>query len=340
MNTKQLIKQKVKIFLSLLLAGLLISLSSCKKSETTYNGKIGVLFPKEVHSSRWDNELVSVTKALEEKGFQVFPYSVENTNEMINYLEKFEKDGIDVLVIATVNTLSAKIATALENLYAKKTYIICYDRMQQNTDAVDVFITASSYLIGGVQADALMNLPKGSTIEIVGGDALDKNARELYEGLWSKIGIKIHSGEWTIPSGKTTFEQIALDTWSKSAAAKRFRDILDTYYKKGVFPDAVVAANDRIAQGIISVLEEMKVENYPIITGQDNIASSRELIKAGKQTMSVNKNPEKYIETAVATVVNAVNNKPIESSALVSNGAKQVPTIHIDATPVYAADIQ
>ena len=345
MENKQPIRQKVKLFLSLVLAGLLCSLSSCKKTESaSFDGKVGVLFPSEIYSARWEDERVSLTKALEEKGFQVYSYPIKSTGEVVSYLEEFEKEGLNALIIASVNTLSAKIATALEALHAKKTYIVCYDRLQQNTDAVDLFISASSYRAGEILADALFvqQLPKSSTVEIIGGDALDKNAKEIYDGIWSKISLKIHSGEWKVPSGKTSFELTALDAWSKDVAAKRFIDILDTYYKKGELPDAIITASDVIAQGIVSVLDEMNiaVEKYPLITGQDNTTESRELVKAGKQTMTINKNPEKYIEATVAAIENVVENNAVESSTLVNNGAKQVPVIQIEVTPVYKPDIQ
>ena len=93
-------------------------------------------------------------------------------------------------------------------------------------------------------------------------------------------------------------------------------------------PDAVIAANDQLAEGALKALNEAGVEPLPFISGQDAEADACRRVIAGTQAMTVYKPIEAIASKTAEIAMQIINEQKIPKTFLsVNNGRKQVPSI-------------
>ena len=94
-----------------------------------------------------------------------------------------------------------------------------------------------------------------------------------------------------VPSGKTTFEQVATPNWSTDTALENMQNTLASYYSDGTVLDVALCSNDSTALGVAkAITSDYAGSNKPIVTGQDgDIANLRNIVDE-IQTMTVYKN--------------------------------------------------
>ena len=115
----------------------------------------------------------------------------------------------------------------------------------------------------------------------------------FYGGAYEYLKPYIDKGQLVVPSGQTDFRAVATDNWSMENAQRRMTDILQKYYADGKSLNVVIASNDDLAQGLINAEEAVGYKGAPtILTGQDAGANGVANIKAGKQTMTIYKDPD------------------------------------------------
>ena len=95
-------------------------------------------------------------------------------------------------------------------------------------------------------------------------------------------------------------------------------------YEAGECPDMILAATDNQAQAVIEVLEEARITDMPVITGQDNSAMAQANIKSGKQAMTIDKNLKDMANNTAMIINSLISNSPIHSSQSISN----IPVIY------------
>ncbi|MGN0893702.1 MAG: substrate-binding domain-containing protein, partial [Succinivibrio sp.] len=99
-----------------------------------------------------------------------------------------------------------------------------------------------------------------------------------------------------IKSEQTTLEDTGIDSWSGELANKRMNDLIDKvgYGPDGEKLDAVLTANDSIADGVIFALKRRGYtsDNMPVITGCDSTPNALDHIKNGEQGMTIYKSKE------------------------------------------------
>ena len=166
-----------------------------------------------------------------------------------------------------------------------------------NTDAVSYYVSFDNYTVGVLQAsyviDALdlENAEGPFTIEFTAGDPADNNAGYFFSGAYDTLSEYIESGKLIIPSGKTSFEQVATESWATDKALENFQNTLASYYSDGTQLDVALCSNDSTALGVAqAITSDYAGDNVPIVTGQDgDIANLRNVVD-GIHTMTVYKN--------------------------------------------------
>ena len=114
-----------------------------------------------------------------------------------------------------------------------------------NTDAVSYYVSFDNYTVGTLQGtfvkEALdLDSAEGPfNIEFTAGDPADNNAGYFFNGAFDVLKPYIESGKLNVPSGQTTFEQVATPTWASEKALDRFQNILASYYSDGTVLDVV-----------------------------------------------------------------------------------------------------
>lgn len=288
----------MKKLITLLLAVVMVfSFSSFVFAEPAEGEELMVGIAMPTNSlERWNRDGQYLKEQFEAAGYQAsLKYSDNDTNQQNNDIQTMIADGVDLLIIAAIDgdTLSQTLADAKELGIP----VIAYDRLIMNTDAVSYYVSFDNYTVGVLQgtfvkeALDLDNAEGPFTIEFTAGDPADNNAGYFFNGAFDTLSPYIESGKLVIPSGKTTFEQVATEAWATDKALENFQNTLASYYSDGTQLDVALCSNDSTALGVAqAITSDYAGSNTPIVTGQDgDIANLRNIVD-GIQTMTVYKN--------------------------------------------------
>lgn len=188
--------------------------------------------------------------------------------------EQFEqaiKDGADVIVLNPVD------ATAAAELVAEHPEIpvIAYDRF---VEGAAHYVSVDPSVTGRIMAESMVAAAgKKARVLVVNGARSDQNA------------VAIAQASTTVfeANGMKVLAKVDPSTWSKKGA-KQF--VLENRDRLGDV-DAIFAANDTQAEGVVEALRELKVaaKDWPFITGQDAQMSAVRRVITGQQGMTVYK---------------------------------------------------
>ena len=324
-------------------AVLIFSLFSCSKDDdnTPVKEKVAVMLPSASITPRWADDAEYLQNALEFYGYEVVLYTAENTAEgaveQVEQLRQAIADGISNFVITAIDFALINESGILEA--NQKCNFICHDRIIMNNAGVDFFSSCNQSKIGLMQAQFLLQNFRASgkpsmTIELFAGPLSDGNALLYYEGAYELLQPYIDNGSLIIKSGKMTYNEVALPSWTTEAAESEMASRLLSY-EAGKAPDMVLAANDNTAEGIISaILDHGFTGQFPVVTGQDNNSTARENIANGRQGMTIDKEIEEMAYNTAMIVNSFISGNPAKSLNLVDNGLKEVPTIYSSLTLV------
>lgn len=280
-----------------------------------------------LQEERWQKDADLFTKRAEELGAVVeVKYSGENANLQISQAENLIIQGVKVLVVVPYDAATAGVI--VDKAHAAGVKVIAYDRMISNSD-VDLFITFDSRMLGKLQAETIIaEVPQGK-YAYVGGSSTDNNAALLKEGSMKVLAPYISNGSITLVSD--TFNL----NWSPEEAYKTIK----TYLASGKKLDAVIAANDGTAGGVIRALEEYGLAGKVPVSGQDaDVAASRRVV-AGTQTMTIYKSLSELANKAAEQAVLLAQGKSVSVNGSLNNGKIDVPSYFLDPVVVTKKNI-
>ena len=307
----------MKKFLALMLSLMMVlSLAACSGGSSTSSGSggtssapsggagtssgsstktVGIAMPTK-SLERWNRDGDYLKAQFEAAGYNAqLKYSDNDTNQQNNDIQAMIADGVDLLIIAAIDGDS--LSQTLADAKSAGIPVISYDRLIMNTDAVSYYVSFDNYTVGVLQGTFVkeaLNLDSASgpfNIEFTAGDPADNNAGYFFNGAFDTLKPYIDSGKLVIPSGKTTFEQVATPSWSTDTALENMQNTLASYYSGGTILDVALCSNDSTALGVAqAITSDYAGGNSPIVTGQDgDIANLRNIVD-GIQTMTVYKN--------------------------------------------------
>lgn len=291
---------------------LLLLLHSCNSNKKV---KIGFLLPN-LTDSRYPKDRDFFVEKITEAGGVVEVGDAHNDpNQQEDQARNMIKDGVKVIVIAAVNQNLA--ASIVRMSHDKGVKVIAYERLIQNCD-LDYFVTFDHYLVGKQQASyAVQRKPEGNYV-LLGGDKGDKNAELIKKGQMDIIAPLVKSGKIKI------LFNVFVEDWSPESAHNDIQEVLNLSGEK---VDAVLTANDGMAGGIISTLENQQ-PGYPvIITGLDADIEACRRIKEGKQSMTVYKPFKNEAQIAADLAMELAKGEKINSTNQTTwNGMVNVET--------------
>ena len=322
--------------------------------------KIGIAMPTK-SLERWNRDGSYLEEQFKSQGYEVaLTYSDNKIDQQVKDIEGLIADDVDLLVIAAIDgeSLSQVLATAKD----EDIPVISYDRLIKNTDAVSYYVSFDNYTVGKLQGEFVKEQLKLDTeagpfnIEFTAGDPADNNAGFFFNGAFDVLKPYIDEGKLVVPSGQTSFDQVATKSWATDAAMNRFQNILASNYSGDTKLDVALCSNDSTALGVTQAIEaDYAGDNTVIITGQDGDEANLKNIVDGKQTMTVYK---AVANLAVATVDLGIsilngetpNESLIESSGWnftctydttsYNNGKADIPSYLLDPTVVTKDNIQ
>jgi D-xylose ABC transporter substrate-binding protein len=232
------------------------------------------------------------------------------------------EEGVDVLVVVPHNAEEA--AKIVELAHENNVKVISYDRLITKSD-LDYYISFDNEKVGVLQATEIVkNISKGK-FAYIGGAETDNNAILFRKGAMSVLQPLIDKGDITLIADQYT------DEWKPENAEKNMKEALK---KSNNQVDAVVAANDGTAGGVISALGSVGLAGKVPVSGQDAELNGIKRIVEGTQTMTVYK-PINVIATQAAEMAFKVaKGEELETSTVINNNKIDVPTILLEPTAV------
>ena len=256
---------------------------------------VGISMPTK-SLERWNRDGTYLKEQFEAAGYAVeLTYSDNDAVQQNNDIANMIADGVDLLIITAID--SATLSQTLADAADAGIPVIAYDRLIENAD-VAYYVSFDNYTVGVLQAQYVINAldlenagDKTFNIEFTAGDPADTNAGYFFNGAFDTLKPFIDAGTLLIPSGKTTFEQVATPAWSTDTALENFQNTLASYYGDGTVLDIALCSNDSTAAGVAqAIVSDYAGENQPIVTGQDGDIGNLHNIVDGLQTMTVYKN--------------------------------------------------
>jgi D-xylose transport system substrate-binding protein len=269
-------------------AALVTGLAGCSNSSPSTasnptsapaNLKVGVLLPDTASSPRW----VSADPTELKKQCTAYKLTclIDNANGSATTQESQAQAlinaGVGVLLVVNLDSGSGK---AIESLAQQHNVVtIDYDRLTSGGTA-SYYVSYNNVKVGEDQGTALTQCPqvKGrSTVNYVDidGAATDNNAAQFAQGYNSVLSKQ--------PGWKELADQSG--NWDAATAQTVFTTML------GQHPDinAVMVANDTMAQSVINVLKSQGLAGKVAVSGQDATAGGLDNVMSGTQCFTIYK---------------------------------------------------
>ncbi len=179
--------------------------------------------------------------------------------------------------------------------------------------------------IGELQAQYLLDrAPKGNYV-LIGGSPTDNNATLLHDGQMNVLKPAVARGDIKIIADLPSKE------WLPKEAMNNMENALTQANNK---VQAVVAANDGTAGGVVQALEEQKLAGKVLVSGQDADLAALQRIVQGTQTMTIYKPIKPLADAAAEAAVKLARGEKVATTTTINNGKKDVPAILLEPIAV------
>ncbi|MBT2704331.1 D-xylose ABC transporter substrate-binding protein [Chryseobacterium sp. ISL-80] len=314
------------IFLLILLAaceeGVTPKLKENKEPEyesvvTDFDKKLKIGFSMDtLEEERWPRDRDFFKEAVESLGAEVVIREAKGDDTLqIVQAETLISEGVDLLVIVPHN--AEAVATIVNKAHSSGIKVISYDRLVKNS-SVDLYISFDNELVGELQAQAITKLvPKGKYVYI-GGANTDNNAHLLKKGVFNVLQPFIDRGDIQVVYDQWT------ENWTPENAFANMEAALEINNNE---IDAVIAANDATAGGVIKALEAQGLEGEIPVAGQDADLAAAQHIVQGTQTMTIYKPIKTLAYEAARAAIKMAGGETVATNRKMNNGKLEIPSL-------------
>lgn len=277
---------------------------------------------------RWSRDAqLFIEKVQDLKAEVALVSSGSDVSKQISQIENLISQGVSAIVIVPSDSEKLTSVIDLANYYGVK--IIAYDRLIKNSN-IDFYISFDNIQVGEIQAKSVLSKVDSGKFAYIGGSSSDNNAFLLKEGAMNILKPKIENGDVELVMDEF------IDDWRPETAYK----LVKKYLESGKKIDAIIAANDGLASGVIQALKEKKLDGKIPVSGQDAELSAIQRIVLGTQTSTVYKPINSLAQKAAEIAVSLANGQKISTDLLVENGKISVPSILVDPIMVDKNNIE
>ena len=312
-------KKYVMIIVLLVLASSIMIFVYQNYGQTDTDGnkiKIGFMVDSLV-IERWQKDRdIFMSKAKELGAEVILKNANENARLQSEQVRELIKAEVDVIVIIPYDR--STIGPALKQAKRSGIKVISYDRLAKEGD-VDLYISFDNFLVGQMMGEELVKkVPKGNYV-IINGSKKDNNSFMLNEGYMSVLQPYINSGDIKILS------EIWADDWREVYAYNTVNEVLDS----GMSIQAIIGANDDLAEGAIRVLLERQLAGEVYVVGHDANLSACQRIVEGTQFVTIYKPIKDLAQMAAEIAVRLANGGVVESEYVINDGEQDTPFIKL-----------
>lgn len=281
------------------------STSPSATSSGTSNGakaKVGVILPETATSARWANNDAPAIKA--ECAKKNLDCDVQNANgdtaaEKTIGDQMIKTEHVQVLLLASIDSTTGSAVTS--EAHANGVKVIDYDRLVPGSNE-DYYVSFDGTAVGKAQGTALVAAVQAAGIAhpdvaFVNGAPTDNNATLFANGYHSVIDPLITAGTW-----KKSAEQ-AIAGWDNPTAGTTFTSMYNADHNI----NAVMVANDGMANAIIADLKNLGINGKVMVSGQDATVQGLQHIMDGDQAFTIFKPSSEEAVPAVDLAAELVN---------------------------------
>lgn len=283
-----------------------------------------VILPDAVSSPRWENgDRPALEEAITAAGFEADIQNAQgDTAKYATIADQMLTQGCGVMML--VDHQGAAVSVT-ENAQSQGIPVIAYDRP---IEGADYYVSFDNVKVGELEGQMVVDGlndngvdPAEATVVYIGGDPADGNAAMFYEGannVMTEAGITPAAeppGKWDGEYSATAFEQALTDL--------------------GGEVDAVWAANDTNAAGVITILDKNGL-TVPV-SGQDASVAGLQNVLLGKQYGTVYKPYQIEASAGADLAIQLLNG---ESPAVDMTLEDGTPFIAVEPISVGASDVQ
>ncbi len=313
-----------------LLALLFILPTGCQSTQAYKNddGKIKIGFITDTMTvERWAMDRdIFVSKVEELDGEVIVQNGYEDSERQKQICVDMIDQGVDVLAVVAYD--KETLGDVVKYAKSQNVKFIAYDRLITNAD-VDLYISFDNYAVGRLMAQkAVENVPEGNYL-ILNGPETDNNVFMINDACYEVLSPYIDDGRIVVV-GKTF-----IDAWRDEVAY----DYVSAKISEGVHIDAIIAGDDRLAEGAINALSENKLAGSVYVTGQDAELGACQRIVENTQNMTVYKPISVLAEGAAEIAVKMALGESLDDQSTINDGTYDVPYIVYEPTPVTIENI-
>ncbi|MBP3953234.1 sugar ABC transporter substrate-binding protein [Bacillus suaedae] len=280
-----------------------------------------------LREERWYRDKEAFEGAVRELGAEVKTLAANGNQQVqIQQAQLLINEGVDVLVVVPTDADGASEIVTLAHAAGVK--VISYDRLIRGAD-LDYYLSFDNVKVGELQAQEIVNRVDQGTFAYVGGSETDNNAILFREGAMNVLKPFIDSGAINL----------VYDNYTENWEPERARDQLASFLaSNSVQLDAVVAANDGTAGGVVEALGARAGEVE--VSGQDAELAGVRRVAEGTQTMTVYKSIVLIAERAAELAIQVASGEEITTESTVNNGQADIPSILLEPIAVTAENIR
>ena len=331
-------KLSIAILIAALAVGLAVGGASARSAKSTAaTADICVLLPDPKSSVRWETQdrpaLVAAFKKA--KVTYVINNADGDAQKQRTQADQCLANGAKVVILVS---LDAGSSLAIEKAaVAKGAKVIEYDRQVGKNSPASIYISFDGRAVGvlqgkgvvaGLRANGMYS--KSPVVAELNGGETDNNSF-LFKGGYDSI-LKPLYAKGTFKKGPDQF----VPGWDNQKARTIFEQML---VRTGNKIDAVAAANDGLANAVVTALKAKKLKPIPL-SGQDATAQGVQNIISGWQTMTVWKDTRILATRSAAAAIALAKGQTPKRTGVVKNGTKVLPAFIIPPVSITKANYQ
>jgi D-xylose transport system substrate-binding protein len=294
--------------------------------------KVAVLLPDTQSSVRWETQ----DRRYLDAAFKAagVPHTIVNAQgdpaTQRSQADQALTNGAKVILLVDLDPGSG--AAIINTAHARGAKVIDYDRLTLGGNA-DYYVSFNNETVGKLQGEGLakcLSSASKPTVAELNGSPTDNNATLFANGYNSVLDPLYSSGKFKKGPNQSVPE------WDNQKALTIFEQMLQ---RTGNKIDGVLAANDGLANSVISALNARKLGKKPV-TGQDATAEGIQHILAGEQCMTVYKPIKQEADAAGKLAIALAKKQTPTAGDSTPNKGKTTPSVLLTPISVTKANIQ
>ncbi len=305
--------------------------SGSSSTSSSKAGKVAVLLPDTKSSVRWETQdRKYLDQAFTAAGV---PHTIVNAQgdpaTQASQADQAITNGAKVILLVDLDPGSG--AAIINKAHNQGVKVIDYDRLTLGGGA-DYYVSFDNESVGKLQGEGLVKCLSGKQNPVVAelnGSPTDNNATLFANGYNSVLDPKYSAGDFKKGPNQS------VPDWDNQKALTIFEQMLQQTNNK---IDGVLAANDGLANSVISALNARKLGKLPV-TGQDATAQGIQHILAGEQCMTVYKAVKAEADAAGKLAIALAKGQSPTTNGTTDNKGTKTPSVLLTPVSVTKANI-